>query len=259
MNKALIRTFGFAYRNAIFAKRNVFAVAEMMFWPLVGIFSIGLMSDFLKFQENALQFVLTGAIASGVLQVAQLDVAYGMMYDVWSKSLKHTFLAPVHLLEFSIGSWTVGILRGSIIFSLLVIASHFSFQFHLPGLQTTAYFLLGLFLTALILGMGVMVLILRYGQRAEITTWMLAPLGMLLCGFYYPVDYLPKSLMTLAKFLPLTYDLEILRAGYGFPPSSYALAKMLGLCVVYGMVVLFLLRKSLVKARMEGTLVRLSE
>jgi ABC-2 type transport system permease protein len=86
----LIRIFAFAYRNWIFAKRNFFAFAEILFWPFVSLVSIGLMGNFLDLKSNLLNFVLTGAIASGVLQVTQLDVSYGLLYEIWSKSIKHT-------------------------------------------------------------------------------------------------------------------------------------------------------------------------
>ena len=47
MRDFLIHTFAFCYRNYIFAKRNIFVVVEMLFWPMMGILSIGLMGGFL--------------------------------------------------------------------------------------------------------------------------------------------------------------------------------------------------------------------
>ena len=77
MNSQLIRIYAFAYRNYIFAIRNFFTFAEMLFWPIIGILSIGLMSGFLSLAGNMKSFLLTGAIMAGVFQTSQLDVAYG--------------------------------------------------------------------------------------------------------------------------------------------------------------------------------------
>ena len=45
------------------------------------------------------------------MSVCQLDVAYAVLYDVWSKSVKHQFLAPIGVRHLTIGSWLIGILR----------------------------------------------------------------------------------------------------------------------------------------------------
>src|SRR4051812_32853384 len=102
-----LQCLAFTYRNYLFAKRNVYFFVEMLFWPLMTLLSVGLMGSFLKLDEKTLAFVMTGAVASGVLQVTQLDVGYSILYDVWSKSIKHTFLTPVGLAPALFGSWIV--------------------------------------------------------------------------------------------------------------------------------------------------------
>src|SRR6185295_7207750 len=92
--RMLLRIFAFAYRDWLFARRNIFSVVEMLFWPIVGMLSIGLLGGFLKLDRATQAFILTGAIALGCLQVSQLDVAYALLHDIWSKSVKHTFLTP---------------------------------------------------------------------------------------------------------------------------------------------------------------------
>ena len=66
------RTLAFTYRNMIFAVRNFFTFAEMLFWPGVTLISIGLMGDYLHLGSKALTFILTGAVTGGILQVTQL-------------------------------------------------------------------------------------------------------------------------------------------------------------------------------------------
>ncbi len=254
------RCFAFTYRNFLFSVRNFFAFMELIFWPVVSLISIGLLGSYLQLQEMALAFVMTGAITAGILQVAQLDVAYSLLYEVWSKSVKHTFLAPVGISENLFGSWLIGILRGCIIFFILGSCAIFLFGFKFPSLLTVLIFLIGIFSFALLLGLLVSFLILIYGQKAEITAWMFAYLFMLLCGIYYPVDTLPKFFYYFAQFVPVTYFLEYFRQSFGFEPSmSHGLLKGFGLILIYLGGGLKMMQCAFNQARKRGVIVRLSE
>ena len=57
--------------------------------------------------------MLIGTIALSVVQVCQLEVAYAVLFDVWSKSVKHQFLAPIGIRHFTLGAWIVGMIRGA--------------------------------------------------------------------------------------------------------------------------------------------------
>ncbi len=254
------KTYAFTYRNYIFAKRNFFAFMEILFWPVVGLLSVGLMGSFLELKENTLAFVLTGAISAGVLQVSQLDVSYSLLYDIWSKSIKHTFLAPINQYDYIVGSWFVGIGRGSLVFVLLGFFSSKAFGFKLAGAAATLIFLSGVFMFALVIGMLVCFLIMLYGQRVEATAWSLATLLMLACGIYYPVSFLPKPFFALASIIPLTHFLEYYRSFYGFSPVfSHSLLRGFGLTLIYVVLLFRLLKYAFERARRTGMILRISE
>src|SRR2546422_109639 len=89
------------------ASRNVFFFFELLFWPIVGVISIGLMTRFLGITPAQASFVLIGTIALSVVNVCQLEVAYAVLMDAWSKSIKHQFLAPIGIRHLTVGSWLV--------------------------------------------------------------------------------------------------------------------------------------------------------
>ena len=89
------KVWAFAVRSTLVNRRNVFAVFEMIFWPAVAIFSVGLLTRFLKLDPQTVTFILIGAVAMNTIQIAQLDLSYSLLYSVWSKSLKHEFIAPI--------------------------------------------------------------------------------------------------------------------------------------------------------------------
>src|SRR6266436_3341819 len=67
------------------------------------------MTRFLHLTPEQASFVLIGTIALSVVNVCQLEVAYAVLLDVWSKSLKHQFLAPIGIRHLTLGSWIVGV------------------------------------------------------------------------------------------------------------------------------------------------------
>ncbi len=254
------RCFAFTKRSAIFARRNLFVMTDVFFWPLISLISIGLMSKFVHLGDQVFEFIMTGTLAAGVLQIVQLDVGYTVLYELWSKSLKHTMLTPVGVTEGVLGTWIAGMVRGGITFALLVVAAAVGFGFHLPGFWVTTWFLLGLFSCALILGIMVNILILSFGQKVEITAWMFAHLFMILCGIYYPINILPPFFQAMALAVPITHFLEFFRQAYGFKAhSSSPLMVGFVLTLLYLMIFLRLLADAYTRARCKGVIVRLSE
>ncbi len=243
-------------------RRNVFAVFEMLFWPGVAIFSVGLLTQFLHLTPENVSFILIGAVAMNTIQIAQLDLSYALLYDVWAKSLKHEFIAPISLTHILLGCGLVGLVRGSLVFMVMGLLSMWLFDMDLarPGIYGLLIFVAGMLLTALVVGAVVIALVLRFGQRAEVAAWALSYLLLLLCGLYYPVSVLPAGARWLAQLVPLTYFLEHFRHFYGFPlitphPLLYGFA----LSVIYLLISYALLLYTLKSALTRGTLLRLSE
>ncbi len=238
----------------------MYAFVELLFWPAVGVITIGMMSLFLSLTQELKSFLLTGAIISGVLQVAQIDVAYGFLFDVWSKSLRQTFVTPVNYFHYVIGSWLFGIIRGVIVLFLLGIFSMWVFQFYMPDAGIVIISITGILLSALVIGMSVIFVILYFGQRIMEIVWMISTLIMLICGIYYPVSMLPGFIKAIASIIPVTYFLEYFRTGYGFKPVfDNILIKGFGLCFVYIIILFYMLDIALQRARKTGMIIKLSE
>ena len=258
----LKKIWAFAVRSALMNRRNVFAVFEMLFWPGVAIFSVGLLTQFLKLGPETVSFILIGAVAMNTIQIAQLDLSYSLLYDVWAKSLKHSFIAPIRLSHILIGCGLVGLVRGMLVFVVMGLLSMWLFNMDLarPGVLGLIIFTLGMFFTAGVIGAVVLALVLRFGQRAEVAAWALSYLLLLLCGLYYPVSVLPPGARELAGLVPLTYFLEYFRHFYGFPLTSpHPLLYGFTLSVIYLLISYTLLHYTLRAALNRGTLLRLSE
>lgn len=262
LQRVMIQIWAFVFKNWIMTRRNVFSLFEILFWPVVGFFSIGLLTIFLGLDVNKSGFILIGIISMSVIQVCQIDVAEALLYDLWAKSMKHTFIAPIHPFQLVLGSWLIGVIRSFIVFLLLSLFSFYAFGFDFlrPGLLPLGLFLLGLFLTAASVGITVCVLVLLFGYKAEVAAWSLSSLMALVCGIYYPVSILPFPLPEIARAIPLTYFLEYFRSFYGFNGGFQNVSGWgFGLIGLYLIVEAILFKAVLHRARKTGVFLKLSE
>lgn len=248
-----------AYKNWTISKRNVFTLFEIFFWPMVSLLSIGLLTRFLRVGEGMVSFLIVGAIALTILQVAQIDVAYVLLFDMWSKSIKNTFISPVDSYHLIFGALLFGVTRGSIVFAILAIVSRYFFGFNFleGGILPVIIFLAGVFAMAAVIGITVCISILTFGQKADVAAWSLSGLILLICGIYYPIEVLPYWLQVLARCIPLTYFLEYYRSI--FIPGPHNLVVGVVLAALYLMMGLILFDRSIERARRTGILLRLSE
>ena len=257
-----IKASAFIFKNWIMAKRNIFALFEIAFWPLISFLSVGLLSDFVNLSPSMKGFILIGVVAMNTIQVCQLDMAYVLLYDIWSKSLKHNFVAPIGIRHILLGSMIIGIIRGGIVFFVLAFLSQMVFHFNIvvPYILATSFFLSGLFLNAVIIGMLVSILVLLVGYKAEVAAWSVVSIMFLICGIYYPISILPDWVQAVAKALPLTYFLEYYRSFYGFEPfCASVLLRGYSLLSIYLVLEIYLMQSALIRAKKNGMLLKLSE
>jgi ABC-2 type transport system permease protein len=73
------KTKAFAYKNWNMAKRNVFTLVEVLFWPVVAFLSVGLLAEFAELGPEMKAFVLVGVVSMSAVQVCQLDMAFFTM------------------------------------------------------------------------------------------------------------------------------------------------------------------------------------
>lgn len=258
----LIQTSAFFFKIWLITKKRVFHVFEILFWPIVGLVSVGLLTRFLQLEPDMVAFLLIGVIALSVLQIGQLDISYILLYSVWNKSLKQEIAAPVTLFHLIFGSWVMGIIHSLLVFSLLSAFSAYAFGFRFldSGITPLLLFYFGLILSSAVIGVIVCALALRFGGRAHVGATSMVSILILLSGIYYPVDVLPQPLRAISYCIPVTYLLEYFRSLYGFAASSdFLLVKGYLLVLIYLALAIFALLHTLRYAKKSGILLKMSE
>ncbi len=262
VRRELVKVSAFFLRNWRMTYRNAFTVFEIVFWPIVNLLSVGLLITFLAAEPGTVVFVLVGTFALSTVQVCQLDVAYAALFDMWAKSIKHQLVAPIRPWHLVLGSWLMGLVRGTAVFALQAIVSHWVFGVNVlaHGLAPAAALLAGLLLSAAGVGLLVSTLLMLFGLRAEVSAWSGVSLVLLLCGVYYPVSVLPAPLQVVAAGVPLTHFLEAFRAHLGYAPVFTApLLRGYGLAVLYVAGGYALFAWAIHRARRTGMLLKLSD
>ncbi|HBD07086.1 MAG TPA: ABC transporter permease [Syntrophobacteraceae bacterium] len=258
----LTQTSAYFYKIWLITRKRTFHIFEILFWPAIGLVSVGLLTRFLTLQSNLVAFVLIGVIALSVVQIGQLDISYVMLYSVWNKSLKQELAAPAGVLHLIVGGGALGFIHSLVVFCLLSAFSHwaFGFQFLQPGLGPLIAFYIGLLLNAAVIGIVVCALAFRYGGRAHVGASSIVSILTLLSGIYYPVDVLPQPLKALSACLPLTYFLQYIRSFFGFEVASGSpLLVGYGLVIAYLMIVLAGLLRAVSHSKQTGVLLKMSE
>ena len=157
-------------------------------------------------------------------------------------TLEQLIVSPIRSSELMLGKMlplmTVGYLNVTTILLLAV------FWFHVPvmGSVLLLYFsVLIFFFTTLGLGTLVSTIAKTYIQATQLIQFFLIP-SMLLSGFIFPVDAMPKGMQFLSYLVPLTYFLTIARGiiikgvGIEFLWPQLALLTLFGI-VVFGFAV----------------------
>lgn len=257
-----IQTSAFFFKIWLITRKRFFHLFEILFWPAIGLVSVGLLTRFLKLQPEMVAFVLIGVIALSVVQTGQLDISYVILYSVWNKSLKQELAAPVGVFHLIVGTWLAGVIHSLLVFLILsgFSAWAFDFRFLKQGWAPLALFYLGLTVTAAVVGIVVCALAFRFGGRAHVGATSLVSVLILLSGIYYPVDVLPDPLRTVSAAIPLTHFLEYFRSFYGFPPhTDHPLAAGYALVTAYLALATLALVGALRHAKKSGILLKMSE
>lgn len=105
-----------------------------------------------------------------------------------------------------------------------------------------------------ILSAGVIMII----KRGDPITGLLASVFALLGGIYYPISLLPEWLETIARLLPITYALNVMREalinGASWPMVRADFVVLLGFAAILFPLSLWVFSQAVTVARREGTL-----
>jgi ABC-2 type transport system permease protein len=126
-------------------------------------------------------------------------------------TLEQLIVSPVRRVELVVGKILPYVVIGYIQMTLILAAGLFVFQVSLVGSLPLLYALAFLFIAAnLALGLFFSTLARTQQQAMQMSMFFLLP-NILLSGFMFPFEAMPRAAQFLAQLLPLTHFLRIVR------------------------------------------------
>lgn len=191
-------------------------VAEMAYWPIIGVLIWGFMSDFLTTQTSyvarAPGVLLAGLMLWDLLARGNLGLSLTFLEEVWSRNLGHLAVSPLTIGEWIASMFAMALLRTAIGMVPAVILATYLYHFSLLSIgPALVLFAVNLLLFGWAFGLAVSGLVLRFGQGAESLAWVAVIAVAPFCGVYYPLSALPAWLQPLAVILPPSYVFEAMR------------------------------------------------
>lgn len=208
---------------------------------------------------NYFSFVLIGIAFAGYFGVGLTGFSRALRLAQTTGTLEAMMMTPTSLPAIVIGSaaWSYVFTTFRVIVYLLLGILFFGVDF--SGANYAAA-LTGLILAIIsfasigIISAGIIMII----KRGDAITALIASLANLVGGVYYPVAILPQGLQLVARFLPITYALRVMRqallAGASWNELAPDLMALLIFCILLFPISLLVFRHAVQRARLEGTL-----
>ncbi len=159
-------------------------------------------------------FLMVGALVWSYLSVLFDVLSETVSWERWEGTIEYTFMSPASRVTHLLGMGLYAVLYGTA--QIAVMLGVVSLFFN-PDLSRANYagalLVLGVGSVSLV-GFGIMaaVLPLLSPEKGQQVSYIVSSLLLLVSGVYYDVDVLPAWMQFIARFSPVTYALEGIRA-----------------------------------------------
>lgn len=196
-------------------KNSLEIIIDLFYFSVITIIVFGLVSVYLAGTNSPIsaQYILVGMILWEIIRITQYSISVGALWNIWSRNLSNMFVTPLTLSEYMLATMIAGIIKTGIILVLISVIAAFLFGFNILniGIVNLLLALVNLTVFAWSVGVIILVVIFRYGQRIQALAWGLVFLFQPLTAAFFPVSVLPEPLRNLAYIFPPTYVFEAAR------------------------------------------------
>lgn len=160
---------------------------------------------------KSIYFLVPGVLCMILLITTMMLTSLAVVREREIGTLEQIIVTPIRPLELVIGKIVPFALIGYVNVIMIVAASTLWFHVPIRGSLLLLFALTTVFLTAS-LGTGVFVsTVSKTQQQAMMVSFFIMQPSILLSGFMFPIDNMPRAIQYLTYALPLRYYLEIIR------------------------------------------------
>lgn len=210
--------------------------------------------------ERPVAVLVTGIMLFHLVWQLTLNAALGFLEEIWSSNLLNLMTTPLREQEFLAGLTLISLARTGVGISLVGLtgAALYSVNPAAAGLVLIPGAMI-LLLFGWAVSLGVIALVLRYGESAEVFSWGFIFLLIPLSGVFYPTEALPGVLQPVSNIVPITQVFDAIRIGLDGGGVAWGrLAVALGGTVITAGLSVLLLRKMLQTFRVKGLVTNFS-
>jgi ABC-2 type transport system permease protein len=213
----LIAAWGFAQRNFFLTKRYFLWEVVWLAYATVSAMSIGFIGVDVDGSVDGARlttFLLIGSILWGYLSMIFDLLSETVSWERWEGTIEYTFMSPAsratQLIGTSIYAITYGVVRTAVIFG--IVSLFFDMDLSNANYFSAVVILVLCSVSLVGLGMVAAVMPLLSPEKGQQVASIFTAVLLLVSGVYYSVSVLPNWMQWIAKFSPITYALEGMRA-----------------------------------------------
>lgn len=231
------------YRHYIMHKKNKAEISWIFIYPLIGLFSIGILALYLQNIGASLDivpFVIVGVVVWAFYDLCQKSIVYGTLFDIWEHCLRHTAVSPADKKEYIIGNALFGVASGALSLIMLNTISMLFFEFNFFAAHAVLVAALAIvFVFAISVGLAITSMMIGYNKEYMALMWSMPGIIMILSGVYYPVAMLPEIVRSVAYLLPTTHAIDAIRIALGLSEGVVSQTLFTGFLLSLAYFVLF--------------------
>jgi ABC-2 type transport system permease protein len=212
-----------------------------------------------EINSNYFSFVLIGVAFAGYFGVGLTSFSRALRLAQTTGTLEAMMMTPTSIPVIIVGSaaWSYVFTTFRVFVYLFLGIVFFGVSFAGANYAAAAAGLLLSIISFASIGI-ISASIIMVIKRGDAITTLIASLANLVGGVFYPVSILPLGLQLVAKLLPLTYALRVMResllAGASWHELAPDLVALVVFCVVLFPISLLAFRLAVQRAQLEGTL-----
>lgn len=254
------RIAGLVRQELYLTRRRLEILMDIVFFPIMNVILFGYITAYIGAEGNVNgQYFIMGVLLWEVVVVVQYNVSVSSMWSMWSRNLTNIFIAPISTTEYLSAQIIAAALRTAGVVGLLGLGTYLVFGFNIlhVGLVNLLLFGLNLTLFSCWLGIALLGLVFRFGQRIQSLTWYTVFLFQPVTAAFFPVSVLPGWLQAVAYALPPTYVFEAARQALPHATVNWRYALIsLALNVAYFVLAIVAFGKLFRKSKQTGQFAR---
>lgn len=212
---SLQRIYGVILRYFYFFAR-LDHMADLFFWPTLDLFIWGITSVWIQQSDPSMPTLAFSILAALVfwqlIWRSNYEISVNLLQEFWSRNLVNLFSTPLKLREWVCALMCIGIgkIFISLLFGALLLWALYALNIFTLGIYLLPFCAM-LLISGWFMGFLSASLVIYFGQRVQMLSWMTAYIFMPFSAVFYPVSALPSWGQTIAYCLPMTYVFEGLR------------------------------------------------